>query len=629
MFNIQKRFLSLFVVFFVLFSMQVYAGQIQGNYKPLVFGSIAELKLSSPTADGQVCTVLGYSAATENRVWSLQWSASSSTSDDGGLVFELDSAPATGRWIRLLPDYIIYAEYFGLSTTKTPTENATILNNIIDNVSAGQTISFLDESAISFATTWEIDKSLIVDFNGKELLYTGADEAIEVTVSNCTFKNGKLTGPQFATAVFLSRGFFVHGADSSNYITGITFENFNVNTFGNRGFLMEFVEDFQLTALRLSNFEYAAMTLWSCQDGVITDYRADNVVDTDAGLDSYGISFSRQAGTLVAYPRCSDIVLDDFIISNVPVWEGVDTHGGENLLISNGTIRNTHFGVNLGPSDNAVSVASFAPKNIKVINVYMDSGVTDGTRGSGILFSGASGVENAENMTATGCTIVGYGDENTIGSSACGIWFRGTSGTVINGNVISKSGPYGIQSDSENFGYSITSNVIADCWSDTNAAYGVYVDDANQSGLIEGNVFSIIDSTFLATKTFTVDAAIRIDSVAGADIRLGFNFSQYDLYHNGTSDGLTQDITGPGAIDLNYPTTLMITTGADAYTLVNGYEGQRKIIHMKTYGGDGTLTPDGLRGFATITFDTVNDWIILVFSNGAWNVEKNSGCTLA
>lgn len=79
-------------------------------------------------------------------------------------------------------------------------------------------------------------------------------------------------------------------------------------------------------------------------------------------------------------------------------------------------------------------------------------------------------------------------------------------------------------------------------------------------------------------------------------------------------------LNGPGAIDLNFPTTLVTTTGADALTLANGYEGQKLRIAMIADGGDGTLTPTSLAGGTTITFDDVGDTADLQFLNSSWHV---------
>lgn len=84
--------------------------------------------------------------------------------------------------------------------------------------------------------------------------------------------------------------------------------------------------------------------------------------------------------------------------------------------------------------------------------------------------------------------------------------------------------------------------------------------------------------------------------------------------------GTPQVLTGAGAVDVVSAITHIVTTAADALTIANGIEGQRKFIIMKTDGGAGTLTPASLGNGTTITFDDVGDCADLLFTNSAWHV---------
>ncbi len=79
-----------------------------------------------------------------------------------------------------------------------------------------------------------------------------------------------------------------------------------------------------------------------------------------------------------------------------------------------------------------------------------------------------------------------------------------------------------------------------------------------------------------------------------------------------------QVLTGAGAVSLLNKTTHWVTTGANAGTLADGWEGQEKFIVMKTDGGDGTLTPANLYNGTTITFNDVGDSAHVLFTNGQW-----------
>ena len=93
--------------------------------------------------------------------------------------------------------------------------------------------------------------------------------------------------------------------------------------------------------------------------------------------------------------------------------------------------------------------------------------------------------------------------------------------------------------------------------------------------------------------------------------------------------GLTQALSGAGAVDVVSAITEITTTGADALTMADGVEGQIKFLVMVTDGGDGTLTPTNFGSGSTLTFNDAGDAAICLFTNGNWYLLANQGCTLA
>ena len=82
-----------------------------------------------------------------------------------------------------------------------------------------------------------------------------------------------------------------------------------------------------------------------------------------------------------------------------------------------------------------------------------------------------------------------------------------------------------------------------------------------------------------------------------------------------------QTLTGSGStevINLTDTVTLLITTGAQNFSLADGVEGQIKIISMKTNGGDATVTPANFVNGTTITFNNVEDTVVLLYQSTGW-----------
>ena len=93
--------------------------------------------------------------------------------------------------------------------------------------------------------------------------------------------------------------------------------------------------------------------------------------------------------------------------------------------------------------------------------------------------------------------------------------------------------------------------------------------------------------------------------------------------------GLTQSLSGAGAIDVVSTITEVVSTGASqALTLADGVEGQLKIIIHKTDGGSSVITPTNFND-STITLTNVGDSAICLFTNSKWYVIAKEGATLA
>lgn len=96
------------------------------------------------------------------------------------------------------------------------------------------------------------------------------------------------------------------------------------------------------------------------------------------------------------------------------------------------------------------------------------------------------------------------------------------------------------------------------------------------------------------------------------------------IYNRGLStngklvaNGVTYS-SGPGEISTQACIHQIVTTGADALTLIDGEQGQRLALVMETDGGDGTLTPVNLIGGTTIVFDAVGETADMIFTGGSW-----------
>jgi len=145
-----------------------------------------------------------------------------------------------------------------------------------------------------------------------------------------------------------------------------------------------------------------------------------------------------------------------------------------------------------------------------------------------------------------------------------------------------------------------------------------YVDVTNSDSTKRG-YFTNVATGNLATGRYFMSSAS-----SGDIAKLEFDARDNLAYEAGVDA-----ITAAGSLDTDVKTSEITTTGATAYTLADGQEGQEKIIVLKVDGGDATVTPSHLAGYTTITLNDVGDSCLLKFVGGTWYVVANNGCTLA
>ena len=132
-----------------------------------------------------------------------------------------------------------------------------------------------------------------------------------------------------------------------------------------------------------------------------------------------------------------------------------------------------------------------------------------------------------------------------------------------------------------------------------------------------------VNKTFFTNPSATGTYLLEFTTIDNGSTIYLTNKVGLDFYYQGN-----QLITGPGAIALTGLYTSINTTGADAYTLADGSEGQEKTIIMRTNGGNGTVTPTNPLGYSSIDFTAVGQTATLVFINGYWHVKSYFGVTI-
>lgn len=181
------------------------------------------------------------------------------------------------------------------------------------------------------------------------------------------------------------------------------------------GVLLEHVEQFAISGTTITDVGYAGVLLVSCTDGLVSGNRIDQVNQPAPYVNSYGIEAARStAAGIDRFPRSARITVSDNWVSRVPAWEGIDTHGGEQIAILRNRVEDCRVGIALVPSkdEDDASKTKYAPLSCSVIG----NTVTRSFRGPGpgIVVRGAGETIDSPAERATGVllgnAVSGYGD---------------------------------------------------------------------------------------------------------------------------------------------------------------------------------------------------------------------------
>ncbi|MFQ5641319.1 MAG: right-handed parallel beta-helix repeat-containing protein [bacterium] len=446
-------------------------------------------------------------------------------------------------------------------------------------------------SAYVATTTITVSKALTITGDLPEInQLTINTKLFVVTASDVHFSFLHLTGPQFALNRSSERAIDVAGASSSAFVSNITIKNCKITTWGEYGIFMRFVEDFDVSDNIIQDIFLAGQLFESVRRGEVSGNKIKNIV----GLpNAYGITLTRvEDDSLITHPRSSDVSINGNEVVDVPTWHAYDTHGGESLTFLGNTAKNVLRGIAVGSSDNGSNNATFAPLNVVVSGNTLNSGVTNGTRDEGILFTGAAGTLGSPTEKGTGVIsgnlVYGFGDE-TSGLSG-GVHIKNTQGLSVVGNTIIEGSLSGIVVDNDNYDFTITGNAIIDPWTNGGGAAGIRIPSDYATGVITGNTIAK-DAKVAPT---VLNRAIEISIDTNTNIKLGvnrieeatnliigsaFNFAAAitelgskvaTLIIPTVTASITSNVTVPSNVTLEFTGTGQLDVGSGFTVTVNG-----------------------------------------------------------
>lgn len=356
---------------------------------------------------------------------------------------------------------------------------------------------------------------------------TAAQTMLNITSSSVHISGeGKITGPQLAVAANQNLIKFT-GTNGTAPLSDISVTGITLSKSGKYGILAQYVQNFRFDRNTVKDICYGGIGVLSGVNGSMDYNIVQNITQTGYS-SSYGLYTSRNEVTVsAADPRSENISICNNHITDILLWDGINTHGGKVHTIAGNVIVNVRKPIELVACQDSGGIESYAPLDMTVTGNAISSTVTNGSRDAAILLVGADGVGNggglgnpAEYATGTisGNIIHGHGDQSNSISAAILLYY--TKAVVVTGNTMIEPSPIGIGWYHTNVGFICTGNTIIDPWTSSGATANAI---ACMSSYNQGHIASNALQLNGKTATIVADRGISISSQITSSLTLGLN----------------------------------------------------------------------------------------------------------
>ena len=338
---------------------------------------------------------------------------------------------------------------------------------------------------------------------------------------------GILRGPSVAAYVLNECALFAKGASNAERKRGLAVRGaIEIVDWGSYGVLAQFVDDISLedALTHIHGIGYAGAMFASCNRGRVRRLQVGDIAPGTAG-NAYGISLSHDsrgyasdphAGTQwAANPFCSDWIIEGCTVYDVPLWRGLDAHGGFAVHFRNNEIYNCALPIGLcSSSGDAINYAGADNSVVgnRITRRRRDGSPTQVNANVGAIIVNGGSTARHRRVTVIDNEVDGYGESghrwhsiaavyctdalivgNRIGDWAgYGIYSYGGSGFIADngfGPVSEVRGAFCIRLDARDSGeWSVLGNRHHPA-SGMTAAEGLRVSSGNPRCIVDGNDF--------------------------------------------------------------------------------------------------------------------------------------------
>lgn len=240
-------------------------------------------------------------------------------------------------------------------------------NRLVSGVPAGSVVRA--DGVYRLTGTVSVPKAMTID--GGTWRATDTGTCLDVKASDVTIKNASIVAD--ASASTNTTQLLIRAAGTSTaMLDRVRIENVTSTGGLYSAVWLEWCQDFTITGCSLSDMQYAGIMVLSGKGGSITRNRVVNPKMGGTFTNAYGIAVSDSTNNVAG--RSESIVIDGNYVDGAQSWEGIDTHSGINLRITNNFVVNARTGIAVVPG-NASRVV--APEKIVVTGNQIIRGAGD------------------------------------------------------------------------------------------------------------------------------------------------------------------------------------------------------------------------------------------------------------
>ena len=270
------------------------------------------------------------------------------------------------------------------------TDDTAAWNDALDTVPAGSTFTCPEGDRYKLTGPLNLKKAVTIE--GGEFLPRTTGRGLNITASDVTIRGSKFTSSSAANPD-ASHQIIAAVGTSSAPLRRVTVDKVIIDKSRHQGVRLEWCEDVKVTGCTITDFQYGAVMLISVTRGEVSGCIIRNGLQEGGLVNAYGIAATDLVNTVAG--RSKDILITRNVVDNIPRWEGIDTHGGERITITDNIITRCRDGIAAVAGN---SSRATAPKDLVISGNTIDSlgitsprsairlyGITDGPQASAMV----------------------------------------------------------------------------------------------------------------------------------------------------------------------------------------------------------------------------------------------------